>query len=209
METSVPQSIFDSAYEARSAPWIIDEPQPAITALERDGWIRGEVLDAGCGTGEHTIQLARLGYQVHGIDSSSRAIEYARENASRHEVAARFEVADALRLGNEPRYDTVIDSALFHVFSPADRLVYTSSLHAACRPGALVHVLALSDAEPGLGPQISDTAIREAFVDGWVLEDLRPSRYRVIVGPEDGPRLGLPVGRPADMVAWLARARRS
>lgn len=202
------RSLFDSAYESQSGPWIIGEPQPAIIELERDGWIRGTVLDPGCGTGEHTIHLAQRGYDVRGIDFSPRAIEQARANAERHQVNARFDVADAMDLGDEPRYDTVVDSALFHVFEPADRLAYTGSLHAATRPGGRVHVLALSDAEPGLGPQISDTAIRDGFRDGWELEELRPSRYRVIVGYEDAARLDLPAGEPADMLAWLARARR-
>ncbi len=208
MTSSVPRSTFDAAYEARSAPWIIGEPQPAIVALERDGWIRGTVLDPGCGTGEHTIYLTRLGYDVRGVDFSRQAIEQARANADRHQVAARFDVADAMDLRDEPRYDTVVDSALFHVFEPADRIRYTRSLHAVTRPGGRVHVLALSDAGPGLGPQISDTAIRDAFQDGWELEELRPSRYRVIVGQEDAARLNLSAGEPADMLAWLARARR-
>lgn len=200
---------FDSAYESLSAPWIIGEPQPAVVELERDGWIKGAVLDAGCGMGEHTIHLARLGYDVVGIDFSRRAVEQARENAAWRRVSAPFEVADALHLGGQPRFDTVVDSALFHVFGDDDRAAYTRSLHAVCRSGAYVHVLALSDAEPGFGPQISDSLIRDAFRDGWVLEDLRPSRYRAIVGPEDGRRLNLPAGRPADMIAWLARVRRT
>jgi len=48
---------------------VIGQPQPAIVALESGGWIRGRVLDAGCSTGERTIHLARLGYDVLGIDS--------------------------------------------------------------------------------------------------------------------------------------------
>ena len=200
---------FDSAYEALSAPWIIGEPQPAVLDLERNGWIKGAVLDAGCGMGEHTIHLARLGYDVLGIDFSLPAVERARRNAARQGVSARFDVLDALHLGDRPRFDTVIDSALFHVFAPAERDAYTRSLHAVCHTGAQVHVLALSDAEPGFGPQISDSAIRDAFRDGWVMEDLRPSSYRVVVGPEDGHRLDLPIGRQADMIAWLARVRRS
>jgi len=166
------------------------------------------VLDAGCGTGEHTIYLTGRGHDVRGIDFSPRAIETARANAAQHRVTARFEVADALRLGAESLFDTILDSALFHVFSPEDRLRYTDRLHAASRPGALVHVLALSDAEPGIGPRISDTAIRDGFGDGWVLEDLRPSRYRVVIGPQDGAQLNRPAGK-ADMPGWLARARRS
>ncbi|MEU6642931.1 class I SAM-dependent methyltransferase [Saccharomonospora sp. NPDC046836] len=208
MEPTVPRSVFDSAYETRSAPWIIGEPQPAIVELEHAGWIRGSVLDPGTGLGEHTIYLARRGYDVEGVDFSAPAVAQARANAAAQGVEARFEVADALRLGSEPRYDTVVDSALFHVFGPGDRAAYTRSLHAVCRPGARVFVLALSDAEPGIGPRISDTVIRDAFADGWVLESLKPSRYRVLIGADDAPRLGLPAGEHADMAAWLARVRR-
>jgi NADPH-dependent ferric siderophore reductase/SAM-dependent methyltransferase len=199
--TAVPytRSVFDDAYQSRSAPWVIGEPQPAIVDLERHDWIRGSVLDAGCGTGEHTILLARLGYDVRGIDYSKHAIEQARSNAAEHNVAARFEVADALDLGDEPKYDTVLDSALFHVFGPKERVQYVRSLHHACRPGALVHVLALSDTGPGYGPQISDTVIRAAFGEGWVLEELRESQYRGVVGSQ---------GELGDLPAWLARVRR-
>ncbi|MEU3269998.1 class I SAM-dependent methyltransferase [Saccharomonospora sp. NPDC006951] len=208
MESSVPRSPFDQAYEGAGAPWIIGEPQPAVVELERRGEFRGAVLDAGCGMGEHTIYLAELGYDVVGVDFSVPAIEKARANAARHGVTARFEVADATRLTGEPRYDTVVDSALFHVFGSEDRVAYVSGLHGVCVPGARVHVLALADTEPGLGPQISDSVIREAFTQGWELEELRPSTYRVIVGEQDARRLGLAEGEPADMAAWLARARR-
>ncbi|WP_214370192.1 class I SAM-dependent methyltransferase [Pseudonocardia sp. H11422] len=189
---------------------MIGEPQPAIVALERSGWIRGRVLDPGCGIGEHTIHLTRLGYDVCGIDSSEHAIGQARANAAERNVAARFEVADALQLGNDPTYDTVVDSALFHIFDPADRGRYVRSLHRACHPDALVHVLALSDTGPEFRPQVSNTVIREAFGDGWALEDLRPSRYRgVIVGGTHAAALGRPAGALVDLPAWLARARRN
>lgn len=203
-------SVFDQAYTSRTAPWVIGEPQPAIVALERSGWICGSVLDAGCGTGEHTIHLARLGYEVLGIDASEHAIEQARANAVERNVAARFEVADALQLSDDPTYDTVVDSALFHIFDVGDRGRYVRSLHRACRPGALVHVLALADTGPGFGPQISDPVIRDAFGEGWVLEDLRASRYRgVITGSTHADLLGRPIGDLVDLPAWLARARRS
>ncbi len=209
MDSTVDLATFDSAYENRSAPWVIDQSQPAIVELERAGWIRGAVLDAGCGSGEHTIHLTELGYDVEGVDLSERALEQARANASARGVPARFAVADALDLGERPRYDTVLDSALFHVFGATDRPAYARSLHAACRPGAVVHVLALSNAQAATGPRISDTAIREAFGDGWDIEDLSPHRYRGIVRyAEDADRLGVALGEPADTAAWLARIRR-
>lgn len=208
METSVPRSTFDSAYESHSAPWVIGEPQPAVVDLERDGWIRGTVLDPGCGTGEHTIYLASLGYEVLGVDFSARAVEQARANAAERQVTARFEVADALSLGGGARFDTVVDSALFHVFGPEDRDKYVQSLHAVCRPGALVHVLALSDVEPDFGPTVSETVLREAFGAGWTWEDLRPSQYRGVTHATYADKRGLRIGERVDVPAWLARVRR-
>jgi SAM-dependent methyltransferase len=210
METTPRASLFDSAYLNRTGPWIIGEPQPALLDLERDGWIRGAVLDAGCGSGEHTIFLTRLGYDVVGIDLSGPALEQARANAAARGVPARFEAADALDLPADARFATILDSALFHIFADEDRARYVMSLHGACRPGGVAHVLALSDAGPGLGPQINDRLIREAFVEeqGWTLESLEPSRYRVMVDADHAERLGLEPNQQADMPAWLARARR-
>ncbi|GLU48427.1 SIP domain-containing protein [Nocardiopsis ansamitocini] len=199
-EPEHPASEFDRAYVAGTAPWVIGGPQPVVVALEEAGLIGGAVLDAGCGTGEHTIHLARIGYDVRGIDSSRPAIEQARTGAAEQGVEARFAVADALELGDAPCYDTVVDSALFHVFSAGDRARYTRSLRRVCRPGALVHVLALSDVGQGPWPTVGEAAIREAFGQGWVIEDLSPSLYRGVVG--SGGELG-------DLPAWLARVRRA
>ncbi|HEX2360706.1 MAG TPA: hypothetical protein VHI11_01400, partial [Jiangellaceae bacterium] len=104
-------------------------------------------------------------------------------------------------------YDTIVDSALFHIFDDSDRPRYVRSLHAACRPGALVHVLALSDAGRGFGPEVSEAVIREAFGDGWVLEALDTSTYRGVVQETHADAIGLPVGTRVDEPAWLARAR--
>jgi len=208
METTPPLDRFDEAYRSGSAPWVIGEPQPAIVELERTGWIRSKVLDVGCGTGEHTILLTRLGYDVLGIDFSPHAVEQARANAAEKGVDARFEVADAMNLGAGPGYQTILDSALFHIFDAADRARYVRSLHAAARPGGLVHVLALSDAGRGFGPQVSETEIREAFGAGWTLEALDTTTYRGVVQATQADAIGLPAGTRVDEPAWLARARR-
>jgi SAM-dependent methyltransferase len=199
---------FSSAYENNNGPWIIGEPQPAIVELERAGAIRGSVLDIGCGSGEHTLLLTGLGYDVLGVDFSPAAVATARANAADRGVRARFEAADALHLGGPPRYDTVIDSALFHVFEPDDQRAYARSLHEVVRPGGVVHVLVLSEEGPTIGPQVSDVMIRDAFADGWELEELRASTYRAFLGPEYAARFGLPEGF-IDSAAWLASARRS
>src|SRR5262245_21561283 len=208
MDSTPTLSRFDDAYKTRSAPWVIGQPQPAIVELQRAGWINSKVLDVGCGTGEHTILLTRLGYDVLGIDFAPHAVEQARANAAEKGVDARFEVADAMNLGDEPGYQTIVDSALFHIFDSEDRVRYVSSLYAAVQHAGVVHVLALSDAGRGFGPQVSESGIRAAFADGWVLEALDTSIYRGVVQEAQAEAIGLPAGTRVDEPAWLARVRR-
>lgn len=208
MDTTPAISRFEEFYKTSTPPWVIGEPQPAVVELEKVGLIRGKVLDVGCGTGEHTILLARLGYDVLGIDFAPEAVEQARRNAEANGVEARFEVADAMNLPGEPRYDTIVDSALFHIFDDTDRPKYVASLHNACRPGGIVVVLALSDQGRGFGPEVSGETIRDAFGDGWELEALEPATYRGVVTEVHVDAIGLPIGTRVDEPAWLARARR-
>ncbi len=199
---------FDTAYETHTAPWVIGEPQPTVLALERTGLLRSPVLDIGCGLGEHTILLTRLGYDVVGIDFAPHAIEQARANATARGVDARFEVGDAFDLDPATPYETVLDSALFHIFDVADRARYVESLRRVCRPGGYLHLLALSDAGRGFGPQVSEQVIRSAFAEGWQMEALETTTYRGVVGQAHAELLGLPAGTVVDEPAWLARVRR-
>ncbi|QIV80472.1 class I SAM-dependent methyltransferase [Mycolicibacterium frederiksbergense] len=199
---------FDTAYETHTAPWVIGEPQPTVVALERTGLLRSPVLDIGCGLGEHTILLTRLGYDVVGIDFAPHAIAQARANATARGVDARFKIGDAFDLEAVAPYATVLDSALFHIFDDADRARYIESLRRVCRPAGYVHVLALSDAGRGFGPQVSEQVIRSAFAEGWDLEALETTTYRGVVGQAHADLLGLPAGTVVDEPAWLARVRR-
>jgi SAM-dependent methyltransferase len=208
MDTTPAISRFDEFYKTTTPPWVIGEPQPAVVELERAGQFRGKVLDVGCGTGEHTILLSMLGYDVLGLDFAPEAVEQARRNADAKGAVARFEVADAMNLPGEPRYDTILDSALFHIFDDTDRPKYVASLHGACQPGGFVHVLALSDQGRGFGPEVSGETIRDAFGDGWELEALEPATYRGVVTEVHADAIGLPIGSRVDEPAWLARVRR-
>ncbi|PRC62026.1 SAM-dependent methyltransferase, partial [Mycobacterium sp. ITM-2017-0098] len=74
------------------------------------------------------------------------------------------------------------DSALFHIFDDRDRAAYVRSLYGATHPGSVVHVLALSDAGRGFGPEVSEATIRGAFEGtGWEIEDLATVTYRGVV----------------------------
>jgi len=44
------------------------------------------IIDIGCGTGRHSIELAKRGYNVTGIDLSESLLERAREK-QRHRIS--------------------------------------------------------------------------------------------------------------------------
>ena len=80
------------------------------------------VLDAGCGTGEHALFFAARGHRVTGIDFVEEAIRRARAKAAERGLAVEFLVKDATGLEDwGERFDSVIDSGLFHCFSDDDR----------------------------------------------------------------------------------------
>lgn len=74
-----------------------------------------EIMNLGCGTGRHDIELDKLGYQCKGIDISPEMIETAKKNALSVNANIDFEVADIRTYEEEKSYDAVI--SLFHVMS--------------------------------------------------------------------------------------------
>jgi SAM-dependent methyltransferase len=191
---------WDEAYAAgRPPPWDIGQPQPAFARLAERGLLGGRVLDAGCGTGEHTLLAAAHGARAVGVDISPRAIGQAREKAAARGLAARFEVGDALDLGwLGLTFGTVIDSGLFHVFDDPDRARYVTSLAAVLEPGGTCYLMCFSDRQPGdFGPRrVSRDELTAAFGDGWTIDAITADTFGVSTD----------LGSIAQ--AWLAAIRR-
>lgn len=67
-----------------------------------------KILDIGCGTGRHAIELAKRGYAVTGVDLSEAQITRAREKADKENVPVNFQQADARNLTHTDAFDLVI-----------------------------------------------------------------------------------------------------
>jgi ubiquinone/menaquinone biosynthesis C-methylase UbiE len=67
-----------------------------------------KVIDIGCGTGRHAIELAKRGYTVTGIDLSESQLVRAREKAKAAGVAVDFYRHDARELPFENEFDLAI-----------------------------------------------------------------------------------------------------
>jgi cyclopropane fatty-acyl-phospholipid synthase-like methyltransferase len=193
---------WDAVYAAdMPAPWDIGRPQPAFARLAGSGLLSGRVLDAGCGTGEHALLAAAHGADATGVDISAHAIGQARAKAAERSLTARFEVADALSLGQlGPTFDTVIDSGLFHVFDDHDRARYVTSLASVLRSGGNCYLMCFSDRQPGtFGPRrVRQDELITAFSDGWAVVSIEAGAFEV------NPGLGTPAAQ-----AWLATIQRT
>lgn len=109
-------------YASAQAAEGLDEAEQALV----DGPMarRGRVLDAGCGAGREAIALAKLGYEVGGIDLAARAIDAAQHNAREHGVEATFRTLAAHEVTVESlgRFDYVLTTSAFYTFIPSRRL---------------------------------------------------------------------------------------
>lgn len=178
---------FDAVYRGEQAvsgitfdevPWDIGEPQPELVRLEDSGGIRGEVLDIGCGPGDNAIFLASRGHRVTGADGSETAIGQARGRARAQGVAVEFTVADATSLQNlQQRYDTVLDSALYHCLPEESRTDYAAALHRVTNPGARLHLFCFADQGPAFPVAVSRENLRTHIGAHWNIQDIALTRY--------------------------------
>jgi 2-polyprenyl-3-methyl-5-hydroxy-6-metoxy-1,4-benzoquinol methylase len=73
------------------------------------GYKKGiKILDIGCGTGRHAIELATRGYQVTGVDLSDSMLQKARQNAKQQQAQVIFEKHDARTLSYTSKFDLAI-----------------------------------------------------------------------------------------------------
>lgn len=75
-----------------------------------------KILNVGCGTGNHDLELASKGYKITGIDSSEYMLKEAMRKSASENKSILFEKKD-IRFDNieEQPYDVVL--SLFHVMS--------------------------------------------------------------------------------------------
>jgi SAM-dependent methyltransferase len=218
---------FDPAYRGEAVqfgagvrpPWSLGEPQPELAALIDQGKITGDVLDAGCGEAALSLHLAALGHNTLGLDASSTAIELAKAEAAKRVLTnASFAVADitdfaSYPAGSEGRFDTIVDSTLFHSMPVELREGYQRSIIRAAAPGASYFVLVFDRAGMPDGPAnaVTEDELRQVVAKYWVIDDIRPARIHANF-PEgalaDFPAVDVRdegIGR-ASVPAWLLSA---
>ena len=186
-----PLAFFQSVYQ-ETPPWDIGKPQPAMSALLAKYPPVDLILDVGCGSGDLSIYLAQLGYQVVWVDFVEAAIATAQARLSvlSPEMArrVRFQVADALKPSLlQQRFGAVVDSGFFHLFDPAECNRFMDELALTLRPGGwyYLHAFAVEFPVPNVPRSITAAEVQARFTaeKGWRIHELQSVEFLSRVAP--------------------------
>lgn len=76
------------------------------------------VLDLGCGPGRHCLALAKMGYEVTGVDTSEFLLSQAKEKANKSNLPIKFIRANMLDYSSDVKFDLIVN--MFNSFGYFD-----------------------------------------------------------------------------------------
>lgn len=102
------------------------------------------VLEMGCGAGNLSLEIAKGGFEVYGVDISPEAIAWARERASRGYAGVDFRVGNVTNLASycDGFFDLVLDGYCLQFIIGADRAVCLASVFRVLSSGGLFYAKA-------------------------------------------------------------------
>ncbi len=97
-----------------------------------------KVLDLACGYGRHSLELARRGYRVVGVDITPAYVDDANKNAVKEHLQAEFFCDDLRNVHYENEFDVVLnmaDGAIGYLETDAENLKIFDVISKALKPG--------------------------------------------------------------------------
>lgn len=170
---------FDSQFERQ-----VREQDFALNPFEKLGlqYIRGRVLDMGCGLGNLSIEAARRGCSVLALDASPNAIARIQQTALAESLPITAQEVDFETYAVNDMFDTVVAIGLFMFFPQKRALQLLADAQAHTLPGgiAIVNVLIegttfLDMFAPGHYYLFPESELHEQFREWEILESRRDS----------------------------------
>ncbi|GAB4581568.1 MAG: class I SAM-dependent methyltransferase [Anaerolineales bacterium] len=182
------QEFFDLWYKTRRPQW--DTGQSPTQLLEFIACHPpGRALDLGCGTGTNVITLAKMGWEVIGVDFAKQAIVQARQKAREERVTARFRAGDVTRVRFPAQaFDLILDWGCFQSLEEG-RDIYAQRIFRWLAPGGWFLLYSLK-----YRADFKEFGVRE--------EDLKLFSSLKLVERQDGFNQG-PVTRPSVWLKYL------
>jgi SAM-dependent methyltransferase len=169
--------MYQVMYGVGFTPWEADAPMVGAELdglLTREEFARrppyGSALDLGCGSGGWSIELARRGWQVVGVDVVAKAIRRARRRAEVEGVDITFIEGDVTALqdaGVGTGFSFVLDIECFNHLNDAQRASVGRGVNAVTTSDATMLMLVWRRARRGLlAPGAHADDLTSAFI-GW------------------------------------------
>jgi ubiquinone/menaquinone biosynthesis C-methylase UbiE len=98
-----------------------------------------KILDAGCGTGKHSIYFAGQGYDVYGIDKSSGMLREAVKNSVGLQINFAMGDIRSLSFPND-FFDGMWTVAAIAHLPPADKRKFIQEAHRVLKPNGILYV---------------------------------------------------------------------
>jgi 2-polyprenyl-3-methyl-5-hydroxy-6-metoxy-1,4-benzoquinol methylase len=104
------ETLFENYAQQYDSECYVQGTVGEVDFIEKElGFNKGcRILDIGCGTGRHAIELAKRGYKVTGVDLSKSQLQRAKEKAGDANVQIEFIQRDARKLEFEKQFDMAI-----------------------------------------------------------------------------------------------------
>ena len=130
------------------------------------------VLDLCCGPGRHSLEFARRGFQVTGVDRTTRYLETARAAATREGLTVEFVQEDMRHFHRPAAFDLALNlfSSFGYFEDIAEDLQVLRHLYVSLKPGGQV-LLEMAGKEPLARAFQPRTWHRHAERDEYLLEE--------------------------------------
>jgi SAM-dependent methyltransferase len=108
------QRLWQKFFDAHATVYMKNEftrntVKEADFVIEELGLASGSrILDLGCGTGRHSVELARRGYRMTGVDQSAGMLAEARKAAQKAGVEVELVQDDAAHFRRDAAFDAAI-----------------------------------------------------------------------------------------------------
>ena len=102
---------YNKYYETKD---LFGEPYTELIDFFKKLEPKGKLIDLGCGQGRDSISLARLGYNVTGIDNSKVGIDQMISISEREGLKLTGLVGDIYMFDNYQDFDIVLLDSMFH-----------------------------------------------------------------------------------------------
>lgn len=160
---------FDEVYGSSDFYWG-DKPSRSVVAFLKY-LNKGLVLDLGAGEGRNSLFLARQGFDVVGVDVSSKGIEKFLSLAKRQNLNVEGRVVDAREFEFDREYDVIICDSLFHFLNRVEIIGIMGNMKKFTKKGGLnvVSVFNIDNPDKGFSYLFKRNELKSLYNDWEIL----------------------------------------